>query len=86
VPDSKVNDVALAIVGGALRAYLLDKDELPSASLIALMPISVRPTQTQLAGGTAPTVESGAGGNSFAMTAVSMATDVADPLERVRRI
>src|SRR3954451_18714546 len=32
IPGSTVNDVALAVVGGALRAYLLDHDELPGSS------------------------------------------------------
>jgi len=69
VEGAKVNDVALALVGGAMRAYLTDKGELPVRSLSALMPISVRPTLTQRPSG--PTeVESGAGGNRFKMSAV----------------
>ncbi len=87
VPEAKVNDIALAIVGGGLRTYLLDKDELPRESLVALMPISVRPTQAHLAKvGQAPPIESESGGNSFAMSTVSMSTDLVDPLDRVRRI
>lgn len=82
-----MNDVALAIVGGALRSYLLDKGELPDEPLIALTPISIRPTQTQLASvGAAPTAEASRGGNSSDMTAIGLATDVIDPFERVRRI
>ncbi len=77
-----VNDVAVAIVGGALRAYLVDKGELPTASLIATMPISVRPTMTQQAA--TATVASGKGGNSFSMGTVSMGTDVDDPRDRMR--
>ena len=41
-PGSTVNDVVLAIVGGALREYLLDKNELPDVSLTAMCPISLR--------------------------------------------
>ena len=41
-PGSTVNDVVLAIVGGALRDYLSDKNELPDLSLTAMCPISLR--------------------------------------------
>ena len=37
-----VNDVVLAVAGGALRSYLEDRDELPSSSLLATVPVSVR--------------------------------------------
>jgi WS/DGAT/MGAT family acyltransferase len=39
---STVNDVMLSIVGGAMRAYLIDKRELPEETLAAMAPISVR--------------------------------------------
>ena len=42
VPGATVNDAILAIVGGGLRKYLLDKEELPDLSLTAMAPISVR--------------------------------------------
>jgi WS/DGAT/MGAT family acyltransferase len=42
VDGAKVNDVFLAIVGGALRKYLLAKDDLPEKTLTAMAPISVR--------------------------------------------
>jgi WS/DGAT/MGAT family acyltransferase len=87
VPGASINDVALAVVGGAMRSYLLDKDELPDESLVALMPISVRPTHTQRASAGADlTIESAPGGNRFVMSAVSMATDVHDPIARIERI
>jgi diacylglycerol O-acyltransferase / wax synthase len=41
-PGAKINDVFLAIIGGALRRYLIAKHELPEASLTAMAPISVR--------------------------------------------
>jgi diacylglycerol O-acyltransferase len=37
-----VNDVVLAVCGGALRAYMLENGALPDRSLIAMVPISVR--------------------------------------------
>lgn len=40
--DGSLNDVFLAISGGALRQYLLELDELPTESLTANVPVSVR--------------------------------------------
>jgi diacylglycerol O-acyltransferase / wax synthase len=37
-----VNDVVLTIIGGALRKYLLSRDNLPAESLAVMAPISVR--------------------------------------------
>jgi len=44
-PGCTINDVVLAICGGALRAYLQHHDELPNDSLIAWVPINSRPKQ-----------------------------------------
>jgi diacylglycerol O-acyltransferase / wax synthase len=74
VPGATVNDVALAVVGGALRGYLLAHDELPGASLVAAVPIS-----TRLPGDERD-------GNRISIMMSSLATDVADPLERVAAI
>jgi len=37
-----LNDVALSISAGALRSYLLERSELPSKSLTAGVPVSIR--------------------------------------------
>ncbi|MEL6948049.1 MAG: wax ester/triacylglycerol synthase family O-acyltransferase [Pseudomonadota bacterium] len=39
---AKVNDIVMAISGGALRAYLDGKRKLPDAPLVAFVPISLR--------------------------------------------
>ena len=73
VPDATVNDVILSIVGGALRTYLKDKDELPKDTLTAMAPISVRAEG-----------EKAALGNLVSAMVVGLGTQVEDPLERLR--
>ena len=73
VPGATVNDVILAICGGALRRYLEHHGELPEESLVAMAPISVRSDD-----------EAGAAGNRISAMAVTVHSDVADPLERLR--
>ena len=70
-----VNDVMLAICAGALRRYLLEKDELPEESLISMCPISVRD----------PKIKGGAG-NQVVSMAVSLHTDITDTKERLKAI
>ncbi len=91
VPTAKINDIGVAIIGGAIRAYLLDKDELPAESLIAMMPISMRPTITQKPDASMATTSADSGsaataGNQFSLAPITLATDEADPLERLRRV
>ena len=67
-----VNDVVLAVAGGALRSYLQDRDELPEASLLATVPMSVRETSKR---------ETGA--NKVSALFTRLGTDLEDPLERL---
>ena len=75
VPGATVNDAILAIVGGGLRKYLLDKEELPDLSLTAMAPISVRQEG-----------EKAALGNLVSAMVVSLGTHIDDPLERLAHI
>ena len=70
----KVNDVVLAVAAGSLRSYLQDRDELPDVPLVASVPVNIR------ADGDAT------GGNMISGMAASLATDIADPVERLHKI
>ncbi len=71
-PGCKVNDVFLAIVGGALNKYLTAKDDLPKATLTAMAPISVREKD-----------EKGDMGNQVAAMVAPLGTHIADHRERL---
>ena len=70
-----VNDVVLAMCAGALRGYFDDLDEELDASLVAMIPISVR-TEDQ----------KGTHGNQVSMMLASLETDRDDPADRLARI
>lgn len=70
----KVNDVVLALVSGALRQHMLRHGDMPEGSLTAQVPVS-----TRLADDTDQT-------NQVASMPATLATDIDDPLERVRAI
>jgi WS/DGAT/MGAT family acyltransferase len=69
-----VNDVVVTLCAGAVRQWLLDRDELPSTPLIAMVPVSVRAPH-----------ESQAFGNRISAMIVPIPTDVAHPRDRLRR-
>ncbi|MCP4038129.1 MAG: wax ester/triacylglycerol synthase family O-acyltransferase [bacterium] len=75
VPGATVNDVILTVCAGALRRYLEDKNELPTDSLVAMAPISVRREG-----------ESGTAGNRISSMSVTLYTNIADPVERLERV
>ena len=69
-----LNDVVLALSGASLRTYLLEQGALPSAPLIAMLPVAIRAKD-----------EFG-GGNAVGAILATLATDIADPAERLTRI
>ena len=70
-----LNDVVVAICAGALRRYLDEKGELPDKPLIAMVPVSTRGED-----------ERGKMGNKVSAMFLDIATDVADPVERLKVI
>ncbi|MGH9246486.1 MAG: WS/DGAT/MGAT family O-acyltransferase [Acidimicrobiales bacterium] len=73
--DATVNTVALAMCSGALRAYLDEQDGLPDQPLVAMVPMSLRSSD-----------EAVAAGNAVGAILCNLATDVADPADRLERI
>lgn len=69
-----LNDVVLAICGGALRRFLLEEGALPAKPLTAGVPVSMRPADDQ---GT---------GNAITFIVASMGTDLEDPRERLQAV
>ncbi|MDE3085656.1 MAG: wax ester/triacylglycerol synthase family O-acyltransferase, partial [Acidobacteriota bacterium] len=72
--DATVNDVFLAMCAGALRSVLLESGALPGRPLVASVPLSTGPDAGRR------------GGNHVDNLYVSIATDVADPVARLRHI
>lgn len=72
--DATVNDIVLAMCAGALRRYLLTRDELPLHSLKAMAPVSVREEGD---------IDSA---NAVGFITADLATNVYDPEKRLRTI
>lgn len=69
-----VNDVMLAMCGGALRRYLMNQEALPAQPLVALVPVSFR----DLMGGDT--------GNAVTLAPATLATHLDDPQDRLELI
>lgn len=69
-----LNDVALALIGGGLRKFLAEMDELPDSSLVAFVPVNIRPAGDE------------GGGNAVGAILVALGTDIDDPVERLTAI
>jgi WS/DGAT/MGAT family acyltransferase len=70
-----VNDVLTAVVGAALQRYLADRGELPERPLVAAEPVSVHDQAQGVQGVT-----------KVSVMFTTLATDVDDPVERLRTI
>ena len=74
--DVPFTDVVLAVVGGALRDWLSSRGELPERPLLAGVPVA-----NDDALGSSRLI-----GNKVSNIFTTLATDVADPVERLRRV
>lgn len=70
-----LNDVMLAMCAGALRRYLQDFDALPDKPLVAAVPMSLRSSDA-----------ADSGGNAVGAILTTLATDLADPADRLAAI
>lgn len=75
VPKATINDQFLCVVGGALHAYLSAKNELPEATMVAMVPMSLRGAD-----------KGGDVGNQVGFTLMPVHSEIEDPLERLRAI
>jgi len=71
-PGTTVNDVVVSICSGAMRRYLDAKQELPQDSMVAMIPMSVRPDDQRKSAG-----------NLVTAMSLRIRSDIADPLERL---
>jgi WS/DGAT/MGAT family acyltransferase len=69
-----LNDVVMATVAGGLREYLIGHRELPVRPLSAAVPVSLRAAGDESAN------------NQVSMVTMTLATDVADPMQRLQTI
>jgi diacylglycerol O-acyltransferase len=72
--SSTVNDVVLALTGGALRRYLRRHHALPAPPLVAMVPTSLRRG------------ERADGGNHTSALYTTLGTDIADPAARLAEV
>jgi diacylglycerol O-acyltransferase / wax synthase len=73
--NATVNDVVLAMCAGALRRYLIERDSLPGRALTAGVPVSLRSLGAF-----------GDSGNAVGIVPCSLATQLADPHDRLTEI
>jgi diacylglycerol O-acyltransferase / wax synthase len=73
VTGATINDVVLAVCGGALRRYLSRHKELPEESLVAWVPVNAR----------TPGADADGGGNAISAMTVPLFTELGDPRERL---
>jgi WS/DGAT/MGAT family acyltransferase len=70
-----INDIALCVVAGGMREFLLEKNELPEENLVTLMPIDIRREG-----------KDGTTGNHVSVAKVCLYTTIADAAKRLQAI
>jgi diacylglycerol O-acyltransferase / wax synthase len=71
---AKLNDVVMTVCAGGLRRYLGERDALPQRPLVAAVPVSLRELGNESLN------------NQVTMMLCSLATDIADPVARLKAI
>ena len=75
IEGATLNDVVMTICTGALRRYLLEKDELPEKPLVAMVPVNTR------------SKEAGKDmGNQISAMLIQLPTDQANPVDQLRQL
>jgi diacylglycerol O-acyltransferase / wax synthase len=69
-----VNDVVVALCAGAVRTWLAEREDLPAAPLLGMIPVSVRTRE-----------QAGTFGNRISMMIVPLPTDEQDAVVRLER-
>ncbi len=72
------NDVLTTVVAGVLREWLAARSELPTKSLVAICPVTVRGREHE--------TDEDRHGNLFGLELCPLGTDLADPVERLTHI
>lgn len=75
VPGCKLNDVVVAVCGGALRKYLQAHNELPERSLVAMAPVNLRASE-----------HGGSAGNQVTAMSLPVRSDIDDPIDRLSAV
>jgi diacylglycerol O-acyltransferase len=75
---TSLNDVVLAMCGGALRTYLEELNALPDSSLVSMVPVGLKAKDAGIA--------SAEGGNAVGSIMVKLGTHLADPADRLQSI
>ncbi|MGV9827191.1 MULTISPECIES: WS/DGAT/MGAT family O-acyltransferase [unclassified Gordonia (in: high G+C Gram-positive bacteria)] len=68
-----LNDVIVGMASGALRSYLIDRDQLPDSPLVAALPVSMH-------------VDDEKEGNAITVVMANLATDQPDPERRINTL
>lgn len=74
VAGATLNDVVLAVCGGALRAYLAHHEDLPEESLVAGVPVNLNVDRKNVSE------------NDIALLGLQIHTEIADPVKRLRAV
>lgn len=75
--EATVSDIALTVIGGAMRRYLLAKDEMPEDTLVAAVPLSIKSSGDDA---------SFLGNHKISIANVALRTDVKGAVDRLQRV